>query len=150
MPLFPAVKLDRVSRGCPKGAQRMNIIGSAMVLTVDDPALSARFFVSHLGFREVLVVQGATHLSRDDAATDIVLRGSAGLGIAQRYPPAQVRAVVSYTVTSIHVEYERLRREGARITVPLRMEPWGEWGLQLTDPNGVVVQLVEWIPPAGA
>ncbi|TXS04766.1 glyoxalase [Streptomyces sp. col6] len=128
----------------------MNIIGSAMVLTVDDPALSARFFVSHLGFREVLVAQGATHLSRDDAATDIVLRGGAGPGTSQRHPPTQVPAVVSYTVTGIHAEYERLQQEGARITAPLRRELWGEWGLQLTDPNGVVVQLVEWIPPAGA
>ncbi|MEV5600827.1 VOC family protein [Streptomyces sp. NPDC052299] len=128
----------------------MNIIGSAVVLTVDDPALSSRFFVSHLGFREVLVAQGITHLARDDAATDIVLRSSVGPGISQRHPPTQVRAVVSFTVTGIHAEYERLRREGARITLPPRMEPWGEWGLQLTDPNGVVIQLVEWIPPAGA
>ncbi|MFI5855200.1 VOC family protein [Streptomyces parvulus] len=128
----------------------MNIIGSAVVLTVDDPALSVRFFMSHLGFREVLVAQGATHLSRDDAATDIVLRGSAGLGHSQGHSPTQVRTIVSYSVTGIHAEYERLRREGARITLPLRLEPWGEWGLQLTDPNGVVVQLIEWVPPAGA
>lgn len=128
----------------------MNIIGSAVVLAVDDPALSAQFFVGHLGFREVLVAQEATHLSRDDAATDIVLRGNTGLDISQRHPPTQGRAVVSYTVTGIHAEYERLRREGAPLTLPLRMEPWGEWRLQLTDPNAVVVQLVEWIPPAGA
>lgn len=128
----------------------MNIIGSTVVLTVEDPASSARFFVGHLGFREVLVAQGATHLSRDDAATDILLRGSAGPDTPQQHPPAQVHALVSYTVTGIHAEYERLRREGAPITLPLRMEPWGEWRLQLTDPNAVVVQLAEWIPPAGA
>lgn len=34
--------------------------------------------------------------------------------------------------------------------MPLREEAWGERLVQLTDPNGVVVQLVEWIPPAGA
>ncbi|MER5424785.1 VOC family protein [Streptosporangium roseum] len=50
----------------------------------------------------------------------------------------------------IAAEQERLRREGATITEPLRQEPWGEWVLRLTDPNGVVVQLVEWQPPAGA
>ncbi|THA73203.1 glyoxalase [Streptomyces sp. A0642] len=128
----------------------MNIIGSAVLLTVDDPASSARFFVSHLGFREVLAAQGMTHLSRDDAATDLVLRKSAGPGARQRNPAARADVAVSFTVTSIHAEYERLRREGARITLPVRKEPWGEWVLQLTDPNGVVVQLVAWIPPAGA
>ncbi len=28
--------------------------------------------------------------------------------------------------------------------MPLREEPWGEQLFQVTDPNGVVVQLVEW------
>lgn len=36
---------------------------------------------------------------------------------------------------------------GAPITMPLREEPWGERLFQLTDPNGVVVQLVEWVTP---
>ncbi|MFG3078388.1 VOC family protein [Streptomyces sp. NPDC048225] len=128
----------------------MNIMGSAVWLTVDDPESSARFFVSHLGFREVLATQGVTHLARDDAATDLVLRKGAGPSVRQSRPPVQAEVMVSFTVTSIHAEYERLRREGARITLPVRKEPWGEWVLQLTDPNGVVVQLVTWVPPAGA
>ncbi|MEU2242990.1 hypothetical protein ABZ572_26670 [Streptomyces sp. NPDC018338] len=47
-------------------------------------------------------------------------------------------------------EYARLQREAANITAPLHHEPWGEQLLELTDPNGVVVQLAEWIPPAGS
>ncbi|MEV4062544.1 hypothetical protein [Nonomuraea dietziae] len=35
------------------------------------------------------------------------------------------------------------------VTMELRQEPWGEKLLQLTGPNGVVVQLVEWVAPAG-
>ncbi|MCX4444917.1 hypothetical protein [Streptomyces sp. NBC_01789] len=77
----------------------MNIIGSTVVLTLEDPASSARFFVGHLGFREVLVAQGATHLSRDDAATDILLRGSAGPDTPQQHPPAQVRAAAPHPQT---------------------------------------------------
>ena len=34
------------------------------------------------------------------------------------------------------------------ITMPLREEPWGERLFQITDPNGVVVQFVEWAAPA--
>ena len=30
------------------------------------------------------------------------------------------------------------------ITMPLRVEPWGERAFQVTDPNGVIVQLVDW------
>lgn len=44
-------------------------------------------------------------------------------------------------------EEHRLRTQGASITMPLRQEPWGERLFQVTDPNGVVVQLVEWTAP---
>ncbi|MFG3708481.1 VOC family protein [Micromonospora sp. NPDC047670] len=40
----------------------------------------------------------------------------------------------------------RLAGEGVAITMPLREEPWGERLFQVTDPNGVVIQFVEWVP----
>jgi uncharacterized glyoxalase superfamily protein PhnB len=52
--------------------------------------------------------------------------------------------IVAFTVNDIVTEEARLRAEGANITMPLRTEPWGERLFQVTDPNGVVVQLVEW------
>lgn len=45
----------------------MNIIATAMSLTVDDVAASSAFFTTHLGFREVLADQGFVSLARDDA-----------------------------------------------------------------------------------
>lgn len=42
-------------------------------------------------------------------------------------------------------ELKRLRAEGVEIAVPLREEPWGERLFQVTDPNGVIVQFVEWV-----
>ncbi|MBB4921282.1 putative glyoxalase superfamily protein PhnB [Kitasatospora kifunensis] len=50
-------------------------------------------------------------------------------------------------MTDLEAEQERLREEGVAITMPLREEPWGERLLQVTDPNGVVVQLVDWVTP---
>jgi uncharacterized glyoxalase superfamily protein PhnB len=41
-------------------------------------------------------------------------------------------------------EHDRLRAAGVEITMPLREESWGEHLFQVTDPNGVIVQLVEW------
>ena len=68
--------------------------------------------------------------------------------------PRKAREVVAFTVTlsvaAVAAEYARLQREAANITAPLHHEPWGEQLLELTDPNGVVVQLAEWIPPAGS
>ncbi|WP_330299780.1 VOC family protein [Streptomyces sp. NBC_00503] len=129
----------------------MNVIASAVLLTVGDPAASGRFFTRHLGFREVLMTEDVIHLSRDDAATDLVIlqaepEARPGTGL----PAPRAEVAVSFSVTDLPGEYERLRREGARIVMPLRQEPWGEWVLELEDPNGVPVQLVEWVAPSGA
>ncbi len=31
----------------------------------------------------------------------------------------------------------------------LREEPWGERLFQVTDPNGVIIQLVDWVATSG-
>lgn len=119
-----------------------------MSLTVLDPDASSRFFTTHLGFREVLVNEDFVALGRDDAAVDLVLTRPD----PERHEPGQGPAdvIVSFAVTGIETEYERLRNEGLGTAVSLRKEPWGELVVRLVDPNGVVVQLTEWVPPTGA
>jgi hypothetical protein len=42
----------------------------------------------------------------------------------------------------------RARRHGlVAPTTPLETEPWRERYFQVTDPNGVVIQLVQWVTP---
>ncbi|MFJ9428294.1 glyoxalase [Streptomyces sp. NPDC101490] len=124
----------------------VNVTGSTVVLDVVDPPASSRFFTTHLGYREVLAGEDFVVLARGDRAPDVLLR--------QRdleLPPARpVGVLVSFAVTGIAAEDERLRRERAHITVPLHREPWGARQLELTGPEGFVVQLVEWTAPAGA
>ncbi|MEU7900935.1 hypothetical protein AB0B45_49930 [Nonomuraea sp. NPDC049152] len=76
-------------------------------------------------------------------------RGRGGDGLPREPWPLHPR-LVHVAVAVRHVgDLAELPQTGGRapITVPLHHEPWGEWVLQLTDPNGVVVQLVEWISP---
>jgi uncharacterized glyoxalase superfamily protein PhnB len=48
-------------------------------------------------------------------------------------------------VDDIDFEYDRVREEGVAITTPIETEEWGERYFQVTDPNGVVIQLVQWV-----
>ncbi|MDF3051391.1 MAG: glyoxalase/bleomycin resistance protein/dioxygenase, partial [Pseudonocardia sp.] len=41
-------------------------------------------------------------------------------------------------------ELARVQAEGVAITMPLTSEEWGERAFQVRDPNGVIVQLVDW------
>jgi uncharacterized glyoxalase superfamily protein PhnB len=43
------------------------------------------------------------------------------------------------------VIYARLQTDGVTISTPIEAKPCGERFLRVTDPNGVVLQLVQWL-----
>ncbi|MEV6399565.1 VOC family protein [Streptomyces sp. NPDC051907] len=126
----------------------MNVSASTLALTVADVDASREFLTAHLGYQVATAADGFVSLTREDAAVDIVLlrRGIDVLPPEQRDQQA-AGLILALTVTDLAAEEARLRAEGAPITMPLREEPWGEHLFQMTDPNGVVVQLVEWVAP---
>lgn len=111
-------------------------------------AASRDFLLTHLGYQVAVAADGFVSLTRGDGAADIVLlrRGTEVLPAEQRDREAG-GLILALTVTGLAAEERRLREAGAPITMPLREEPWGERLFQLTDPNGIVVQLVEWVTP---
>ncbi|MFJ5138527.1 VOC family protein [Streptomyces sp. NPDC088707] len=129
----------------------MNVSTSTLSLTVADVDASREFLTTHLGYQVAMAADGFASLTREDAAVDIVLlrRGTDVLPPEQRDQRA-AGLILAFTVTDLVAEEARLRAEGAPITMPLREEPWGERLFQLTDPNGVVIQLVEWVTPSAA
>lgn len=125
----------------------MKITATAVCLTVDDVAASAGFLTRHFGFREVMAADGFVSLGREDTANVIFLRRGIEVlpeDLRDRYASG---VIVAFTVTDLEAEYARLRDEGVAITLPLREEPWGERLFQVTDPNGVVIELVDWVTP---
>ncbi|KNB54018.1 VOC family protein [Streptomyces caatingaensis] len=130
----------------------MNVTTSTLSLTVADVDASRDFFCTHLGYQVAVATDGFASLTRDGEAVDIVLlrRGTEVLPPEQRDQRAG-GLILALTVTGLDAEERRLRQAGAPITMPLREEPWGERLFQTTDPNGIVVQLVEWAArPEGA
>ncbi|MFG3227350.1 VOC family protein [Kitasatospora sp. NPDC048194] len=128
----------------------MQFTASTVSLTVDDVAASREFFTTHLGYTVQHAADGFASLSREDAVDVVLLaRGIEVLPPEQRDQRA-AGLILAFTVASGLQEQERLLRDaGARITMPLRQEPWGERLFQVTDPNGVIVQFVEWAADAG-
>ncbi|MEU4046068.1 VOC family protein [Streptomyces antibioticus] len=127
----------------------MQITASTVSLTVDDVAASQQFFTTHLGYTEQAAAEGFASLARQDGAVDIVLlaRGTQVLPADQRDQHAG-GLILAFTVTDVREEEKRLIAAGVDITMPLREETWGERLFQITDPNGVIVQFVEWAAPA--
>ena len=128
----------------------MQVRTSTISLTVPDVDASARFFVEHLGYTEQMAADGFASLARDDEAVDVVLlrRGTEVLPPEQRDQVAS-GLILALAVTDLDAELDRLEGEGVAITLPLQEEEWGERLFQVTDPNGVVVELLAWSEGSG-
>ena len=131
----------------------MQITSSAVSLNVDDPEASAAFVEKHLGFQREMAADGFVSLSRRDAGFNLVLLRT---GLPTFKPEAMARSratgvLVVLEVADVDTEYERMRGEEVEVTTPIETEEWGERFFQVTDPCGVVFQLVQWVnaPPAG-
>jgi uncharacterized glyoxalase superfamily protein PhnB len=129
----------------------VKITASAISLNVDDVAASAAFVTEHFGFREEMAADGFVSLSREDAGFNLIFLRT-GL---PTFKPERLRGrradgvLVVFVVDDIDGEYARLQEEGVPITTPIETEPWGERFFQVTDPNGVTIQLVQWLDPPG-
>lgn len=125
----------------------MQITASALSLNVEDVTASATFVKQHFGFSEDMSEDGFVSLSRPDAGFNLIFLRT-GL---KTFKPAHMRGhradglLVVFVVNDIDTAYARLQAEGVTITTPIETEPWGERFFQVSDPNGVIIQLVEWV-----
>lgn len=125
----------------------MRITESAISLNVPDPRASAQFVIDHLGFTERMSADGFVSLAREDAGMNLIyLRtGLPTFKPAEAAGSAGDGLLVVFVVEDIDGEYERLRKAGVPILTPIETEEWGERYFQMEDPNGIVIQLVEWV-----
>ncbi len=130
----------------------MRITNSVVSLNVRDEAASARFLESHFGFQQEMAAPGFVSLTRPDVGFNVIYLK---LGLST-FKPERLRdrsadgLLLVFVVDDVDLEYERLRTEGLTFETPIETEPWGERYFQVADPNGVVIQLVQWVtePPA--
>jgi predicted enzyme related to lactoylglutathione lyase len=129
----------------------MTITASAISINVDDPTASAEFAKRHFGFEQEMAADGFVSLTHPTAGFNLVyLR----VGLPSFKPAALAGhrvdgLLVVFVVDDVDAEYSRLIDEGVEITTPIETEEWGERYFQVTDPSGVVFQLVTWIQPGG-
>lgn len=126
----------------------MQFTSTAISLNVPDVDASAEWVQKHLGFSIAMGADGFCSLQHPDAGINLIYLRT-GL---PTFKPASAAAdatglLVVFTVDAIDDDYARLREEGVTIVTPIETEPWGERYFQMTDPNGIVYQLVQWVEP---
>jgi len=123
----------------------MKITATAVSLNVKDVPASSQFLVEHFGFVTVMEADGFVSLTRHDVGMSVAFlrRGLETLPADQRDTHA-AGLILAFEVDDLEGELTRLQAEGVSITMPLTEEDWGERAFQVRDPNGVIVQLVDW------
>src|SRR5215467_6648958 len=91
---------------------------------------------------------GFVSLARDDTGMNVVFlrRGMQMLPGDQRDDHAAGQSI-AFELPNLEGELSRLQSEGVAITMPLRSEEWGERAFQVRDPNGVIIELLDWNAP---
>ncbi|MFF5174796.1 VOC family protein [Micromonospora sp. NPDC000089] len=125
----------------------MQITKTAISLNVDDVPAAAAFAQQHFGFREEMSADGFVSLARDGVAFNLIFLRT-GLETLQPEILKRQRAqgiLVVFEVDDIDAEYARIQGADVPVTTEIQTEPWGERFFQITDPNGVIYQFVQWV-----
>lgn len=124
----------------------MRITETALCLNVPDVEASSSWVRTHLGFTEAMSADGFCSLTHPEAGMHLIYLRT---GLSTFKPAAAAgRAdgvLVVFTVEDIDADYARLCEEGVTVVTPIETEPWGERYFQMSDPNGVIYQLVQWV-----
>ncbi len=124
----------------------MKIQTTTLTLVVADPQASLQYFTNHFGFREVLAFDGGAAIEHPDGGPTLFFlrEGLEVLDAPLRHTRAQ-GVILAFTVGDIEAEVARLTADGVATRSEIRQDDWGEKHVQLVDPNGLVLQLVQWV-----
>lgn len=62
--------------------------------------------------------------------------------------PMQGGLILNFEVEDVDAEYKRLTEAGLSLHLDIRSEDWGQRHFITSDPNGVLIDLIQLIPPS--
>jgi catechol 2,3-dioxygenase-like lactoylglutathione lyase family enzyme len=118
-----------------------------MAFAAENPTASAAWFAEHFGFKIgvdlgwYVNTQHPEHpnlsldfLRHDHESWPVVTRGRTVGG-----------ALLAFAVPDVDAEYARL--DGVEVLLPPVTEPWGQRRCQLAGPDGLIVEILQNVPP---
>ncbi|MCA0252345.1 MAG: VOC family protein [Actinobacteria bacterium] len=126
----------------------MIIESTALSLNVPRPRESADFLQRHLGFT-IAMEQDDSFISLEhpSGGPNVIFlqTGLATFKPAHRAGTAGEGLLLVFVVDDIDAAHQRFADAGATVVTRPETEPWGERFSQYEDPNGIIVQLVQWV-----
>lgn len=130
---------------------REKISSFAVSLNVPNPETSARFLQEHLGYTVEMQDDGFVSLRHPDGGSNLVFlrTGLETFKPPEAAGPAGDGLLLVHVVDNLDAVHEHLRDSGAEVVTAPETEQWGEHFAQYRDPNGLIIQLVQWMDGNG-
>lgn len=118
------------------------------VIMSDRVAETARFYVEHFRFRAAFASDWYVHLqSCEDQSVNVAILQGDHESIPEPGRGRVAGLLISFEIEDVDGEYRRARAHGLPILQELRDEPWGQRHFITRDPNGVLIDVIQPIPP---
>lgn len=120
------------------------------VLMVEDVAGVSAFYRAHFGFRPLFESDWYVHLqSVEDPAVNLAILDGSHETIPEAARPGRAAGVLlSFEVEDVDSVHAELTAKGLPVLLPLRDEPFGQRHFITRDPAGVLIDVIEPIPPS--
>jgi uncharacterized glyoxalase superfamily protein PhnB len=127
----------------------MQITNYYPVLAMTDVSSACAFFQQHLGFVPGYVTDWYIHLvhpAHPTAAVGLIAKNHETTPAEARVSAAGL--ILSFEVENVDAVHARLKETGAPIYSSPKDEPWGQRHFMVCGPDGVLLDIIQPIPPS--
>jgi catechol 2,3-dioxygenase-like lactoylglutathione lyase family enzyme len=119
------------------------------VLMTDQVAATRDFYVSHFGFQVTFESDWYISLKSTDDRYELAFVAYTHETVVPTHQKLVQGLLLNFEVADVDVEYQRLI-EGAQLPLrrPLITEDFGQRHFTTADPNGVLIDVIQVIPPS--
>lgn len=107
------------------------------------------FYTTHLGFELTFEADWYVSLKRSDASYELAILDHQHESIPAKYRKLTQGMVLNFEVSDVDTEYERVvTKGGVSPELKVKDEAWGQRHFIIADPNGVLIDVIQPIPPS--
>jgi catechol 2,3-dioxygenase-like lactoylglutathione lyase family enzyme len=129
----------------------MRATSSYPVLMVADVAATVAFYVRHFRFTPLFTSDWYVHLqSAEDPSVNLAILDGGHETIPAVGRGRAGGVILNFEVEDVDTEFARAEAAGLPVLLALRDEAFGQRHFITADPNGVLIDIITPIPPAGA
>ena len=117
-------------------------------LLTDDVQGTKRFYVDVFGFEATLDIGWFVSLGYRRGPYELCVWQRNHEAVPEDFRDGATGLILAFRVADAAAEEARLRQAGVNVVAPLRDEPWGQRHFFAADPGGVLIDVVQPIPPS--